>query len=262
MDLRNEGPTDTGDDYYAREEEEYHQQDEDQDLDEDLDQEQRNEDYEINFDEVNEDDNTELLYAKLRASKKARLRADEDAKLLENRIKLLRQEESKARKKINETKKRAKDIIVTKRRNVDRQKGKKELMRKQEQEENKRAVKNEHLRNEIKQRINDTATEVQNKKRQEAATLRQEKKEQEEMLEMYKQQERLKNTSLKQMIRNREKEAEEQRKRTFAEKKAIARSNLDNKVLRENQTRMTHENQVSKMEQEELELIQRLQNTQ
>jgi len=43
-------------------------------------------------------------------------------------------------------------------------------------------------------------------------------KEQEELVEMIKQQEQLKNTSIKQMVRNREKEAEERRKRDFAEK--------------------------------------------
>lgn len=83
-----------------------------------------NGEYEINFEEVSENDDIDLLYAKLRASKKARQRADEDAKLLENRIKLLKQEELKARKKINETKKRAKDIVTTKKRNVERQKQK------------------------------------------------------------------------------------------------------------------------------------------
>ena len=87
-------------------------------------QEDNNGEFQINFEEVSENDDIDLLYAKLRASKKARQRADEDAKLLENRIKLLKQEESKARKKINETKKRAKDIVSTKKRNVERQKQK------------------------------------------------------------------------------------------------------------------------------------------
>ena len=41
-------------------------------------------------------------------SKGARKRAEEDAKLLANRIKLLKQEEQKAWKKIDETKKKAK----------------------------------------------------------------------------------------------------------------------------------------------------------
>lgn len=157
MDPRKERPKDLGDGYYGNEDEDQ------QDNDDDMGPDQPNQEYEINFDEVNEDDDVELLYAKLRASKKARLRADEDAKLLENRIKLLRQEEAKARKKINETKKRAKDIVSTKKRNVDNQKKKRELMRKQEQEENKRVVKNEHLRNEIKQRISITAKEVEEK---------------------------------------------------------------------------------------------------
>lgn len=221
-----------------------------------------NQEYEINFDEVNEDDDIELLYAKLRASKKARMRADEDAKLLENRIKLLKQEEAKARKKINETKKRAKDIIGTKKRNVEKQKKKVELRSKREQEENKLAVRNENLRSEIKEKINNRAEEIRAQKVEEARRLKQEKKEQEEMLNMYKQQEQLKNTSLRLMITNNEAEASEKRKRDYAEKKAIARSHLDEKVLRENQRRIAHEEQVARMEQEELELIQRLQNTQ
>jgi hypothetical protein len=113
MDLQNTGATDPADGYYDNEDnEEYDDQDDNQD------------DFEINFAEVSEDDSMELLHAKLRASRKARQRADEDAKLLENRIKLLKQEETKARKKINETKKRAKDIVATKKRNVDRQRQK------------------------------------------------------------------------------------------------------------------------------------------
>ena len=59
------------------------------------------------------------LNEKFRQSKAARKRADEDAKLLANRIKLLQNEETKARKKINETKKRATDIIQTRKRNVE-----------------------------------------------------------------------------------------------------------------------------------------------
>lgn len=118
------------------------------------------------------------------------------------------------------------------------------------------------MRNEIKTRIKQTNSDVKSKRRAEAERLRQEKREQEELVEMYRQQEQLKNTSMKQMIRNREKEAEERRRREFAEKQAKARSNLDAKVLKENHKRMEHEKMVAKMEQEELELIQRLQNTQ
>ena len=84
---------------------------------------------------VYEDDDDETLHRKLVAAKIARKRAEEDMKLLTNRIGLLKQEESKvsfvalelkffwkrfanffeilkAWKKIDETKKRAKDIIT------------------------------------------------------------------------------------------------------------------------------------------------------
>ncbi len=138
----------------------------------------------------------------------------------------------------------------------------KELIHKRQQEENKRTVQNEKMRSEINDRIKKTKDTIEEKRRAEAARLRQEKREQEEIVEMYNQQDKLKKTSVKQMIRNREKEAEEKRRRDFAQKQAKARSNLDEKVLRENQRRMEHEKMVSKMEQEELELIQRLQNTQ
>jgi hypothetical protein len=186
MDPGNEGINDREDGYYQNEGEDLPDQDDAHGG------QLNNQEYEINFDEVNEDDDIELLYAKLRASKKARQRADEDAKLLENRIKLLRQEEEKARKKINETKKRAKDIITTKKRNTEKQKQKKDFMKRNEQEENKRAIQNENMRNEIKKRINNTQLDISNRRRQDAEMLRIEKKDQEEMIEMYKQQEQLK----------------------------------------------------------------------
>jgi hypothetical protein len=64
------------------------------------------------------------------------------------------------------------------------------------------------------------------------------------------------------MVRNTEREAEEKKKKIDSNRKAVAKSNFEEKVLKENQRRLLHEQQVSKMEQEELELIQRLQNTQ
>jgi len=42
----------------------------------------------------------------------------------------------------------------------------------------------------------------------------------------------------------------------------MARQNFENKVMKENHKRMEREQYVNHMEQEELELIQRLQNTQ
>lgn len=54
-------------------------------------------------------------------AKELRKRADEDAKILANRIALLKQEEQKAWKKIDETRKRAREIMDTRQRNLELQ---------------------------------------------------------------------------------------------------------------------------------------------
>lgn len=60
-------------------------------------------------------------------SKKARQKADEDALLLKNRIKLLMLEEEKAKKKIEETAKKTNDIIIKKNKFVQQQKKREEV---------------------------------------------------------------------------------------------------------------------------------------
>ena len=52
-------------------------------------------------------------------SKIGRKRAEEDVKLLANRIALLKMEEKKAWKKIEDTKKKARDIVMARNRHKD-----------------------------------------------------------------------------------------------------------------------------------------------
>ena len=56
--------------------------------------------------------------------------------------------------------------------------------------------------------------------------------------------------------------AEEKKRRKEMEKKAIVKMELERKIEEENRIRREKEDLVARMEQEELELIQRLQNTQ
>lgn len=64
-----------------------------------------------------EEEDAGFVGEKLLDSKAARKRADEDAKLLSNRIALLKLEEKKAWKKIDETKTKAKRIMEQRQRN-------------------------------------------------------------------------------------------------------------------------------------------------
>jgi len=66
-----------------------------------------------------EEDDDETLHRKLVAAKIARKRAEEDLKLLSNRINLLKQEETRAYKKIDQTREKAGEIISQRRRNIE-----------------------------------------------------------------------------------------------------------------------------------------------
>ena len=66
--------------------------------------------------------------AQLLESKMMRKKAEEDAQLLANRIALLQMEEKKAMKKIDETKKKAHEIIVLKERNLQKEKEKEKVI--------------------------------------------------------------------------------------------------------------------------------------
>lgn len=65
--------------------------------------------------------------AKLLESRALRKKAEEDATLLANRIALLQLEEKKALKKIEETRKKAQEILEVKKRNIEAQKQKEEV---------------------------------------------------------------------------------------------------------------------------------------
>lgn len=78
------------------------------------------------LEERNENDSQELDI-KFLDSRKIRKKAEEDAQLLANRIALLELEEKKALKKIEETRKKAKEILQNKIRNQEIQKQREEV---------------------------------------------------------------------------------------------------------------------------------------
>lgn len=112
---------------------------------------------------VYEDDDDETLHRKLVAAKIARKRAEEDMKLLNNRISLLKQEESKAWKKIDETKKRAKDIIHQRERNYENQMKKAERERQKLEEEAAKKAHNRAHKEDMKHKILSNKANYHNK---------------------------------------------------------------------------------------------------
>ena len=92
--------------YYQEENQNFNQNDEEED--------------EMDLTPYEEDDDA-TLHRKLVAAKLARKRADEDLKLLKNRIGLLKMEENRAYKKIDQTRQKAGDIISQRKRNMNKE---------------------------------------------------------------------------------------------------------------------------------------------
>mmetsp|Transcript_10178 Transcript_10178/g.10061 ORF Transcript_10178/g.10061 Transcript_10178/m.10061 type:complete len:105 (+) Transcript_10178:501-815(+) len=82
------------------------------------------------------------------------------------------------------------------------------------------------------------------------------------MLEYQRREEQLRNTTRKQLIRNTQREAQEKKVQALEDKKLQAKRALMDKIIKENEKRLEKEARVARLEQEELELIQSLQNTQ
>ena len=66
-----------------------------------------------------EEDDDATLHQKLVAAKLARKRAEDDLRLLSNRIQLLKGEENRAFKKIEATRKRAGEVLYQRKRNME-----------------------------------------------------------------------------------------------------------------------------------------------
>jgi hypothetical protein len=201
-------------------------------------------------------------HTKLAEAKQMRKRADEDARLLSNRIALLKQEEMKAMKKIEETRRKAQEIMEARNRNLEEQRKREEARKQKEDEENFKMEQNRKNRERIRY-LKDQANQYRlNKAFIDVQSLKKTKEKNIKTIEEIRNEELAEKIQLKQQIKNQQREAEEKKRKILEEKREKARLENERKVEEENRLRREREEEVARMEQEELELIQRLQNTQ
>lgn len=199
---------------------------------------------------------------KLAEAKVMRKRADEDAKLLANRIALLKQEELKARLKIEETKKKAQEILYLRSKHSELLKLKDDQKRQREHSELQRQAENKKLR-ELKQFKSQQLFSGRKKRVfSEASRMKESRKNNLLFIHNSKQEDLQHRVSLRNFIKNQLKEAEEKRKKAEREKLEKARREMYNRLEEENRIRKFREDEINRMEQEEMELIHKLQNTQ
>ena len=114
---------------------------------------------------LSEDMEVNTAYAKLLEMKKARLAVQENAQKLENRVNLLQKEQARVQKKIEQVRRKAKDIMKIKARNEEaqRQREEAELRRQQELAEKQAKIQNIKSGNEEKINVSKFQTLVSTK---------------------------------------------------------------------------------------------------
>jgi hypothetical protein len=192
--------------------------------------------------------------------REARRNVDRDAQLLANRIALLEAEEKKAWKKIQSTKERAEAILKTRSSN---KKERLEAKAKLKMHSETRNLDAKYIEREMSR----AAREKKEKKKEEEARraakkmkihkLKMEKLRRAQDLEIQR-----KNKERQSKIRKQKMDAQKNRKMKEIAKMKKNKQVYDKKVKGEVDKRSAAENRVSKMEKLEMELIQRLQNTQ
>jgi hypothetical protein len=202
------------------------------------------------------------LQSNLTATKESRKRSELDAQLLANRIALLKQEEEKAWKKIEETRKRAAEIMELRTQKEEKFAAKEQFYKDRWESIRTAQAVNAQKRTENKAVREATRQGLLESKLTNAAT----QKNQSKQVLLAKQEreasERDQNAQRSNYIKQRKEEARRKLEEDRLQQLEKFREDYEARMAHEELLRARTEALVAKMEKEEMELIQRLQNTQ
>jgi len=202
------------------------------------------------------------VQSSLTTAKESRKRAELDAQLLANRIALLKQEEEKAWKKIEETRKRAGEVMETREKNEQKFAAKEQFYKDKWESIRSSQVQNGQQRDRARA-ARDNARDglVQNRHanavrgKQMSQQILVQKKEREA-------QERQMNQDQSMYLKQRKEEAKRKLEEDRLQQLNQYREDYEARIGQEDLLRARTDALVARMEKEEMELIQRLQNTQ
>jgi len=202
------------------------------------------------------------MQANLTGAKEARKRAELDAQLLANRIALLKQEEEKAWKKIEETRKRAQEIMELRSANEQKFAAKEQFYK--AKWESIRAAQTQNATNRDRAKAVREATR-EGLLNQRAANAHKTKAQSQQYLLQKKHleaAERETNIDRGNLIKQKKEEAKRRLEEDRLAQLEKFREDYEGRTAQEELLRSRTDSLVAKMEKEEMELIQRLQNTQ
>lgn len=192
----------------------------------------------------------------------ARKRADQDAMLLANRIRLLRAEEERARKKIRETEKRTQEIVQLRRRNEQRHLEKDAEQSRREVEERDVRLQQLRERDEQHRKMQQQQRIVSDRKSSASVTVKQDRELHGLQIEEARKEAAAVAADRHQRVQAALAAASTSRARSEDAKKGIGRVAIEERMMQEQDAAREKQLMIAKMEQEEADLLKRLQNTQ
>lgn len=202
------------------------------------------------------------VHTKLAEAKILRRRVDEDSRLLSNRISLLKQEEAKALKKIEETRKKTQEILETRNR-THKQDQYLDSLKKKKEEENLQKLDSLKLEREKMKSMRQQSNKYRfDQANQEISALKAMKKTHIKMIEFKRFEDLSEKVSKKNKVKEHYRSVDDKKRKVIEDK--LERTRMDNlrKAEAENLIRREKEERLNQLEKIEMELIQRLQNTQ
>jgi len=202
------------------------------------------------------------MQANLTSAKEARKRAELDAQLLANRIALLKQEEEKAWKKIEETRKRASEIMELRKQNENKFAAKENFYKAKWESIKQAQAQNAMMRDKARALRDQTRQGLMEQKH---ANARNTKEQSQQFLLQKKEREQAEkqaNAERSAYLKARKEDAKRRLEEDRLAQLEKFREDYESRTAQEELLRARTDALVAKMEKEEMELIQRLQNTQ
>jgi hypothetical protein len=211
--------------------------------------------------DVDEEEYMQQLYKQLAKMRQERKDAQSNAKSLDNRLNLLKEEERKTLKKIEATKKMANNKLLRLQERVENNRIKEEAKKIKEKEIEKKRERNKKMIEEIK---NNTAKNKAFRQKQiedEARLVKMQKQYNKQMFNYLKEENINENKTRYKCLKSHKNFNDEKKKIENREKRLKLKQELEKKLLEEYRLKEEAEAKKCKAEQEELEIIKKLQTT-
>ena len=216
---------------------------------------------EVSLENIDEDLYMQELYLRLNQMKQERKMAEDNAKLLDNRLNLLKGEEIKRLKNIEITKKKANEKLQNLKFMVENKNIKNQAKKNKEKELSIKKEQNKLMNKTIKNNTEKNKEKLRRQIEEEAKLLKIQKTYNKQLINFLNEERMNANKARCANIKNEINNRNEKKRMLENEKKRKLREELEKKLINEYKLKEEAENRRIKAEKQEIEIIKKLQNT-